>query len=182
MTIKASLVSLQGCTVNNIDRKLRHKHTDRQSQRHTTQQCTDVVVLLPDTATEMEAAAAFPPIWVMILLDPWVSHPVSPSRPYTSPQFPPHSTTLSSNLLLQPWQLKHMFSSHPELKLGDGERDEKVINEGRRESRGGIGSRGEQCFFMVSFNYKQPAWWGGYGHSTFRGILKRTPVPGEKRF
>lgn len=37
-------------------------------------------------------------------------------------------------------------------------------------------------FFMVSFNYKQPAWWGGYGHSTFRGILKTTPVLGEKRF
>lgn len=98
----------------------------------------------------MEPAPAFPPIWVMILPDPWVSHPVSPSRPYTSPQFPPHSTTLSSNLLLQPWQLKHMFSSLPELKLGDGEREEKGINEGRRESRGGKGSRGEWWIFLWS--------------------------------
>lgn len=28
-------------------------------------------------------------------------------------------------------------------------------------------------FFMVGFNYKQPAWWGGYARSTFRGSLKQ---------
>lgn len=37
----------------------------------------------------------------------------------------------------------------------------------KRESRWAV------HFFMVGFNYKQPAWWGGYGHSTFRGSLKQ---------
>jgi len=121
MTIKASLVSLQGCTVNSIDRKQRHKHTDRH-------RAIDSSALMLSSHFQTWPAQAFPPIWIMILQDPCVCHPVSPSRLYTLPQFPPHSTTLSSNLLLQPWQLKHMFSSSPE--LGERERKEEEMRGG----------------------------------------------------
>ncbi len=111
------------------------------------------------TATEMEPAPAFPPYGLWSCQTPGSPTLCPPTGRTLRLSFPPHSTTLSSNLLLQPWQLKHMFSSLHELKLGDGEREEKGINEVRRESRGGKGVEVSGGFFMVIFNYKQPAWW-----------------------
>jgi len=172
MTIKASLVSLQGCTVNSIDRKQRHKHTDRH-------RAIDSSALMLSSHFQTWPAQAFPPHMDYDPAGPLCPPPSVPQQAVHFASVSPtqHDTKLQSAASALTAQA-HVFL----LSWTGWKREEGRGNEGRRERRGVKGSRGERYIFLwsVLITSSQP---GGEDSATRHSeILKTTPVPGEKKF